>query len=76
MSELVTLYKGSLTPAQVAHLADVPPELEWLANITNETGGTPDRHSRPRHRMAFRSRRGQAVAGQHPAQTLGGVVVV
>jgi site-specific recombinase XerD len=36
MSELVTLYKGSLTPAQVAHLADVPPELEWLANITNE----------------------------------------
>lgn len=36
MRELVPLYKGGLTPAQVAHLADVPPELEWLANITNE----------------------------------------
>jgi len=36
MSELVPLYKGGLTPAQFDHLADVPPELEWLANITNE----------------------------------------
>jgi hypothetical protein len=25
----------SLTPAQFAALSDVPPELEWLANITN-----------------------------------------
>jgi hypothetical protein len=24
-----------LTPAQYSELADVPPELEWLANITN-----------------------------------------
>ncbi|MDX2253801.1 MAG: tyrosine-type recombinase/integrase [Nitrospira sp.] len=36
MKELVPLDKGSLTPAQVQMLADVPPELEWLANITNE----------------------------------------
>jgi hypothetical protein len=36
MSKLVPLYNGGLTPAQVAHLADVPPELEWLANITND----------------------------------------
>ncbi len=27
--------KRALTPAQYADLADVPPELEWLANITN-----------------------------------------
>jgi site-specific recombinase XerD len=26
---------GSLTPAEFGALADVPPELEWLANITN-----------------------------------------
>lgn len=26
----------TLTPAQFASLADVPPEIEWLANITNE----------------------------------------
>jgi site-specific recombinase XerD len=36
MSELVPLYSGGLTPAQFKTLADVPPELEWLANITNE----------------------------------------
>ena len=36
MSEVVLYKDGGLTPAQVAHLADVPPELEWLANITNE----------------------------------------
>jgi integrase/recombinase XerD len=27
--------KRTLTPAQYGDLADVPPELEWLANITN-----------------------------------------
>jgi integrase/recombinase XerD len=32
-SELVPL--SILTPAQYSDLADVPPELEWLANITN-----------------------------------------
>jgi len=32
-SELVPL--PVLTPAQYSDLADVPPELEWLANITN-----------------------------------------
>lgn len=36
MKELVPIEKGSLTAAQVAHLAAVPPELEWLANLTNE----------------------------------------
>ena len=36
MRELVPLYKSGLTPAQFEHLADVPPELEWLANLTNE----------------------------------------
>src|ERR1700730_109780 len=33
--DLVTLKKHSLTPAQFEQLADVPPEEEWLANITN-----------------------------------------
>src|SRR5260370_35376896 len=29
------LGKRALTPAQYGDLADVPPELEWLAHITN-----------------------------------------
>jgi integrase/recombinase XerD len=33
-SELIIAPRG-LTPAQYGDLADVPPELEWLANITN-----------------------------------------
>jgi integrase/recombinase XerD len=33
-NELVTL-ESALSPAEYAALADVPPELEWLANITN-----------------------------------------
>ncbi len=35
MGDLVSISKESLTPAQYSQLADVPPELEWLANITN-----------------------------------------
>ena len=35
MNDLVPISKETLTPAQFAQLADVPPELEWLANITN-----------------------------------------
>ena len=30
-----TLTPAQLTPEQFGQLADVPPELEWLANITN-----------------------------------------
>jgi integrase/recombinase XerD len=33
--DLVAVEKRALTPAQYGDLADVPPELEWLANITN-----------------------------------------
>ena len=33
--DLVPLKKHSLTSAQFEQLADVPPEEEWLANITN-----------------------------------------
>lgn len=36
MSDLLVIGKQKLTPAQYSHLADVPPEVEWLANITNE----------------------------------------
>lgn len=35
MSDLTVISKQTLTPAQFSDLADVPPELEWLANITN-----------------------------------------
>jgi integrase/recombinase XerD len=35
-NELVSINsERTLTPNQYQHLADVPPELEWLANITN-----------------------------------------
>jgi hypothetical protein len=36
VSGLVPISKEFLTPAEFQKLADVPPELEWLANITNE----------------------------------------
>lgn len=35
MSDLVPVKNSALTPAQFEQLADVPPEVEWLANITN-----------------------------------------
>ncbi len=35
MSDLVFIAKQTLTASQYSDLADVPPELEWLANITN-----------------------------------------
>ena len=35
VGDLVPIGKETLTPAQFSGLADVPPELEWLANITN-----------------------------------------
>jgi integrase/recombinase XerD len=33
--DLVAVDRRVVTPAQFGDLADVPPELEWLANITN-----------------------------------------
>ena len=35
VSDLVVISEQKLTPAQFSDLADVPPELEGLANITN-----------------------------------------
>lgn len=35
MADLIPVKTRALTPAQYAELADVPPEVEWLANITN-----------------------------------------
>ena len=35
VGDLVAIGKETLTPAQFSGLTDVPPELEWLANITN-----------------------------------------
>ena len=34
-SGLIPVPQRTLTPAQYGDLADVPPQLEWLANITN-----------------------------------------
>jgi integrase/recombinase XerD len=34
--DLQTVKTRTLTSAQYDHLADVPPEIEWLANITNK----------------------------------------
>jgi len=34
--ELLSVTTRNLTPAQYDHLSDVPPETEWLANITSE----------------------------------------
>ncbi len=36
--------RGALTPAQYGQLAEVPPEFEWLANITS-----------PKTRRAYRN---------------------
>src|ERR1700728_956076 len=33
--DLISVERRALTTAQYGDLADVPPELEWLANITN-----------------------------------------
>jgi site-specific recombinase XerD len=35
-SDLIPVLKRTLTPSQYGELADVPAELEWLANITNK----------------------------------------
>ncbi|TRZ98963.1 MAG: hypothetical protein D4R81_10020 [Nitrospiraceae bacterium] len=36
MKSLIPVKQGALSAAQFGKLTDVPPELEWLANITNE----------------------------------------
>jgi len=36
LNDLIPVRKDALTPAQFDRLADVPPELEWLANLTND----------------------------------------
>ena len=33
--DLAAITKTGLTPVQFSDLAEVPPELEWLANLTN-----------------------------------------
>jgi hypothetical protein len=36
LKSLIPVKKTALTPGQFEKLADVPPEIEWLANITND----------------------------------------
>jgi len=43
VGELVPISKEKLTPAEYNALADVPPELEWLANITTPKHAAPTR---------------------------------
>jgi integrase/recombinase XerD len=33
--DLITVDRNGMTPTQFGDLADVPPEIEWLANLTN-----------------------------------------
>jgi integrase/recombinase XerD len=33
--DLITVNRNGMTPAQFGDLAEVPPEIEWLANLTN-----------------------------------------
>jgi integrase/recombinase XerD len=33
--DLITVDRNGMTPAQFGDLAEVPPEIEWLANLTN-----------------------------------------
>jgi hypothetical protein len=41
---LLLIYEGILTPTQFQGLSDMPPELEWFANLDN-----------PRTRRAYRN---------------------
>lgn len=56
MSQIVSAAHRSLTPAQYGELSAVPPEIEWLANITN-----------PKTRRAYKNDVGEfaAFAGLH-----------
>jgi hypothetical protein len=36
LNDLIRIERRHLTAAEFQGLADVPPELEWFANITNE----------------------------------------
>ena len=46
MKSLIPVKQGALSAAQFGKLADVPPELEWLANITNEKPAAPTSSTR------------------------------
>jgi hypothetical protein len=51
--DLVAVERRALTPSQFGDLADVPPELEWLANITD-----------PKTRRAYKNDVGEFSAGR------------
>ena len=85
VSDLVVIGKQKLTPAQYSDLADVPPELEWLANITNEKTRRAYKidvaefssFTGLREPTAMRTvARAQAVAGQYQAQAFGAVLAL
>jgi len=38
MNEIVSNERRNLTPAEFQGLAEVPPELEWFANIGKQRG--------------------------------------
>jgi hypothetical protein len=61
VKDLIAVERRALTPAQFGNLADVPPELEWLANITN-----------PKTRRAYKNDAGEfcAFTGLRPPAEL------
>jgi hypothetical protein len=52
-NDLFAVERRALTPSQFGDLADVPPELEWLANITD-----------PKTRRAYKNDVGEFSAGR------------
>ena len=54
MSKLITKNTRKLTAAQFQQLSDVPPEMEWFANIDNK-------HPRAAYRNDIKKYRGQAL---------------
>jgi hypothetical protein len=73
-----------LTAAAFQGLADVPPEMEWFANLGNKATrrayetALKDfmRFTRACHRLARRARPPRVVGNDHSAPTLGARVLV
>src|SRR5215472_6926571 len=58
--------RQALTPAQFGDLAELPPELEWLANLTNPKTRRAHKYRHRRIHRLRRPRRYRGVARRHP----------
>jgi hypothetical protein len=63
MKSLIPVKQGALSAAQFGKLADVPPELEWLANITNEKPAAPTSSTRVSFRFSRAAKAGRIQNG-------------